>query len=139
LITPALIHNQIDDNKTIEFNGFITRKLDKEGRISIIINLIELITQQTNKFSEEEIKKITLINQKIEQGFKDLDAFIKNAIFNNRRFPPAMQISSANFSPSNMWISETTTFAPAVANNCAAAFPIPDAAPVIITVLFFIQ
>lgn len=85
LITSALMHNQLEDNKTIEFTGFITRRLDKQGRIELIINLIELFSQKVNRFSEEESKKIILINKKIEDGFKDLDAHIKNCIFNNKR------------------------------------------------------
>lgn len=85
LLTSELLHNQLDDNKTIEFNGFITRKLDKGGRISIHINLMELLDQRMNKFSDEETKKILLINKKVTEGFKDLDAHIKNCIFNNKR------------------------------------------------------
>jgi hypothetical protein len=85
LLTSELLHNQLEDNKTIEFNGFITRKLDRQGRIAIHINLIELLAQTVNKFSEEEIKKILLINQKVATGFKDLDAHIKNSVFNNKR------------------------------------------------------
>jgi exodeoxyribonuclease VII large subunit len=85
LLTSALMHNQLEDNKTIEFNGFISRKVEKDGKISIHINLIELLAQRVNKFSEEEIKKIGLLNKKVEKGFKDLDAHIKDAIFHNRR------------------------------------------------------
>src|SRR5665647_2468253 len=58
LLTSELLHNQLDDNKTLELNGFVTRKLDRQGRIAIHINLIELLAQTVNKFSEEEIKKI---------------------------------------------------------------------------------
>ena len=61
LHTSELLHNQLDDNKTIEFNSFVTRKLDKQGRIVIYLNLIELLIQTINKFSEEEIKKILRI------------------------------------------------------------------------------
>jgi len=85
LLTSELLHNQLDDNKTIELNGFVTRKLDKQGRIVIYLNLIELLAQTVNKFSEEEIKKILLINKKVAAGFKDLDAHIKNSVFNNKR------------------------------------------------------
>jgi exodeoxyribonuclease VII large subunit len=85
LITPVLWHSKLDDNKTIEFNGFITRKLNKTGKIEIHINLVELLAEKTNKFSEEETKRILLINQKIEIGFKDLDAHIKAKIFNNEK------------------------------------------------------
>ncbi len=85
LITSALLHNQLEDNKTIEFNGFITRRVDKLGRIEININLIELLDQRTNTYSEEETKKIELINRKVNSGFKDMDAFIKDCLFHNRK------------------------------------------------------
>lgn len=85
LLTSALMHNQLEDNKTIEFNGFISRKVERDGKISIYINLIELLAQRVNKFSEEETKKIELLNKKVEKGFKDLDAHIKDAIFHNKR------------------------------------------------------
>jgi hypothetical protein len=85
LVTSALMHNQIEDNKTIEFKGFITRKTTNKGSIEIIINLIELLSERVNKFSAEESKKILLINKKVDIGFKDLDALIKNKIFNNKQ------------------------------------------------------
>ena len=85
LVTSALMHNKVEDNKTIEFKGFLSRKTTNKGSIEIIINLIELISERVNKFSEEETKKILLINKKVLSGFKDLDAHIKNSIFNNKR------------------------------------------------------
>jgi exodeoxyribonuclease VII large subunit len=85
LLTPAILHNKLDDNKTIEFNGFITRRLDKQGRIEIRIHLVELLAQRVNTFSEEEAKKILLLNKKVDIGFRDLDALIKASIFNNKR------------------------------------------------------
>lgn len=85
LITSAIIHNQLEDNKTIEFNGFLTRRADKQGKIELIINFIELLAQRVNKFSEEETKKILLINKKVATGFKDLDAHIKTAIYNKKQ------------------------------------------------------
>jgi len=85
LLTSAIMHNRLEDNKTIEFNGFISRRVEKQGNIVLIINLVELLAQKTNKFSEEETKKILLLNKKVEKGFKDLDAHIKNAIFHNKR------------------------------------------------------
>ena len=85
LITSALMYHQLNHNKTIEFNGFITRRLDKQGRIELNINLVELLDERVNKFSEEDIKKISLISKKIEAGFKDLDSYIKNSLFNERK------------------------------------------------------
>jgi exodeoxyribonuclease VII large subunit len=83
LVTPTLLHNKLDDNKTIECNAFITRKLDKQGRIEIHLNLVELLAERINSFSEEDARKIMLLNKKVDSGFKDLDAHIKTKIFNN--------------------------------------------------------
>jgi hypothetical protein len=84
LVTSALMHNQIEDNKTIEFRGSITRKTTNKGSIEIISNLIKLLSERVNNFSAEESKKILLINKKVDNGFKDLDAVIKNNIFKNK-------------------------------------------------------
>jgi hypothetical protein len=59
------MHNQIEDNKTIEFKGFITPKTTNKGSIEIIINLIELLSERVNIFSAEESKKIFLMNIKM--------------------------------------------------------------------------
>jgi exodeoxyribonuclease VII large subunit len=37
LVTSALMHNQIEDNKTIEFRGFITGKTTNKGSIETIL------------------------------------------------------------------------------------------------------
>ncbi len=102
LITPMLLHNQLVENKTIELNGFITRKSNKQGQIDISINLIELISQKANIFSEEDIKKIDLINKKIQIGFKDLDAHIKNCIFNNKQISIQIVIGKSSIIDSDI-------------------------------------
>ncbi len=87
LLTPALLHDKLEDNRTIELNGYITRKVNnRNASIEINLHLIELLNQQINKFSEEDVKKIDLVNGKLTLGFKDLDTCIKKAIFENRTF-----------------------------------------------------
>jgi exodeoxyribonuclease VII large subunit len=55
-----------------------------------------------NKFSEEESKKILLINKKVHAGFKDLDALIKNKIFNNKRISIKVVIDKARIIDSDI-------------------------------------
>lgn len=86
LVTPAILHNQLNDNRTIEFNAYINRRISKIGQIEIQINLIDLISQQANKYTEEDLKKLYILNKKIDIGSKDLDMAIRNAIFHNIRF-----------------------------------------------------
>jgi exodeoxyribonuclease VII large subunit len=85
-----LFRNRLTSNTTIEIRGFITKQIDNKGSISILVNPIELIEQTSNKYSEEDVKKIEIINKKISLGFKDLDSHIKQYIYNNQK--PSIKI-----------------------------------------------
>lgn len=84
LILPSLIRNQLDDNKTIEFLGFISRRLDKLGRIELQLNIVQLTRQQPNQFTEEDLKRVELLNKKVAAGFRDLDALLQKNIYDNK-------------------------------------------------------
>jgi exodeoxyribonuclease VII large subunit len=84
LLVPELLRKDLKNNTTIEIRGYITRKLDNYGRIELQIVVTELLEQRINKFSEEDIKKIDLLNRKTEVGFKDLDSVIKKKIFDQQ-------------------------------------------------------
>jgi len=84
LLVPALLRKDLKNNTTIEIYGYISRKLDNYGRIELQIVITELIEQRANKFSDEDFKKIVLLNRKTEIGFKDLDSLIKKKIFDQQ-------------------------------------------------------
>jgi exonuclease VII large subunit len=84
LITPSLLRNQLDENKTIEFQGYITRRLDRMGRIELQLNISELTNQQANKFSEEDVKRLEILNKKISTGLKDLDTYLQKNLYENK-------------------------------------------------------
>lgn len=86
LIVPALIRNRITPNKTILFWAYITKKVvNIGGRIELQINMSELVEQTHNKYSEEELKAIELQQLKAQQGFRDVNSFLKNKIINNEK------------------------------------------------------
>ena len=81
LIVPALIRNTLVQNKTIEFNAFVTRKVVANGgRIELQLTVCDLLNQTTNKFSDEEIRAIEIQQRKANQGFRDLDAVLKKKL-----------------------------------------------------------
>lgn len=96
LITSNLIHNDLKDNTTIIFNGFLTRKADKYGRIEFQLNFIELLNVTANKFSDEDIKKIEIINEKLKHGIKDIDSLIKQHVYNNQKIKLAIIIGKSS-------------------------------------------
>jgi hypothetical protein len=83
LVTANLVHNQLKDNTTILFTCFLSRKIDKQGRVEFHLNFIELVNVTPNKYSDEDIKKIEIINLKLKSGIKDLDSQIKQHVYLN--------------------------------------------------------
>lgn len=95
IITSSLVHNDLKDNTTIQFNGFVTRKIDKYGRIEFQVNFIDLMHTSANKYSEEDAKKIEIINAKLKSGIKDLDSLIKHHAYNNSKMKIAVIIGKS--------------------------------------------
>jgi hypothetical protein len=85
LIVPALIRNQLTDNKTIEIVCYITKKAEKDGSVRLLANVTDLVNQTQNKYTSEEIRTLEIQQKKSEKGFRDLDSFIKNCIYEDRK------------------------------------------------------
>ncbi len=85
LIVPALIRNQLTDNKTIEVICYITKKAEKDGSVRLLATVTDLVNQTQNKYTSEEIRTLEIQQKKSEKGFRDLDSFIKNRIYEDRK------------------------------------------------------
>jgi exodeoxyribonuclease VII large subunit len=85
LIVPALIRNQLTDNKTIEVICYINKKAEKDGSVRLLANVTDLVNQTQNKYTSEEIRTLEIQQKKSEKGFRDLDSFIKNCIYDERK------------------------------------------------------
>lgn len=87
LIVPALIRNELQPNKTVTINGFITRRVvSNASRIDIQLTVTELVEQTVNKYSNDEIKRIELQQAKAAAGFRDVQGYIKEKIINDQPF-----------------------------------------------------
>jgi hypothetical protein len=85
LIVPALIRNQLTNNKTIEVICYITKKAEKDSSVRLLATVTDLINQTQNKYTAEEIRTLEIQQKKSEKGFRDLDSFIKDCIYNQRK------------------------------------------------------
>jgi exodeoxyribonuclease VII large subunit len=85
LIVPALIRNQLTDNKTIEVICYITKKAEKDGSVRLLATVTDLVNQTQNKYTLEEIRTLEIQQKKSEKGFRDLDSFIKNCVYDERK------------------------------------------------------
>ena len=85
LLVPELLRKDLKNNTTIEIHGYVARKLDNYGRIELQIVITEFIEQSVNRYTEEDSKKIELLNKKAAVGLLDLDLLIKKKIYEQQK------------------------------------------------------
>lgn len=84
---PALIRNDLQANKTVTLNGFITRRVvNNASRIEVQLTVTDLVAQVQSKYSDEDVKRIALQQAKAAAGFRDVAGFIKAQIIANASF-----------------------------------------------------
>lgn len=87
IIVPALIRNNLQANKAITVNGFITRRVvNNASRIDVQFTVTDLIEQTQSKYTEEDTQRITILQKKADTGFRDLSAYIKEKIGREEHF-----------------------------------------------------
>src|SRR6476620_9967613 len=81
LIVPAPIRHDITPQQTIECTGYLTKRVQlNAGKIDLHVNVVEVLSQQESLYTEEQLKAFEVLQRKAEQGYKDVDAFIKKRI-----------------------------------------------------------
>ena len=81
LVVPALLRTGLVPNKTIEFYGYITKRVVLNGgRIEVHAVMTQLVQQTVNTYSEKEIRAVEVLQRKVEMGFGDVDGFLKQRV-----------------------------------------------------------
>jgi len=87
IIVPALIRSNLQANKAITINGFITRRVvNNASRIDVQFTVTDLIEQTQSKYTEDDARRITILQKKADAGFRDLSGFIKERIGREEHF-----------------------------------------------------
>ncbi len=103
IIVPALIRNELQANKTVTVNGFITKRVvNNASRIDIQFTVTDLVAQVQNKYSDEDLKRITLQQEKAAAGYRDVDSYIKNKIIKAEPFRIAIIIGKTGIIDSDI-------------------------------------
>jgi exodeoxyribonuclease VII large subunit len=96
LIVPALLKASLEPGKTTEFYGYITKRVAQNaGRIEIHANIMELLGQTQNKYSEKEIRSLAIQQKKAARGYRDVDRFIKARIVQQQRVSVTILVGKA--------------------------------------------
>lgn len=103
VIVPALIRNELQPNKTVTVNGFISKRVvNNASRIDIQFTITDLVAQAQNKYSDEELKRITVQQAKAASGYRDVHTYIKNKIINEQPFRIAVIIGKTGIIDSDI-------------------------------------
>lgn len=84
LVVPGLLRNELANNQTIDFYGYITHRVEKTGKISILVNISDLIGQTENKISDDDIKTFEVLQKKAKLWYRDVDSYIKKSIYEGK-------------------------------------------------------
>lgn len=87
ILVPPLIRNELQPNKTVTVNGFVTRRvMNSSGSIQIQLTVTDLVEQTQNKYNDEDVKKIELMQQKAVTGYRDVYSWLKEMIISETPF-----------------------------------------------------
>jgi exodeoxyribonuclease VII large subunit len=87
ILVPPLIRNELQPNNTITVNGFVTRRvINTSGSIQIQLTVTDLVEQTQSKYSDDDVKKIELMQQKAVIGYRDVYSWLKEQIIFEQPF-----------------------------------------------------
>lgn len=81
LVVPALLRSGLVHGKTIEFYGYITKRVVLNGgRIEVHAVMTQLLQQTANTYSEKDVRALEVMQKKVALGFGDVDGFLKGRV-----------------------------------------------------------
>ncbi|MET3982102.1 exodeoxyribonuclease VII large subunit [Mucilaginibacter sp. UYP25] len=87
ILVPPLIRNELQPNKTVTVNGFVTRRvINTSGSIQIQLTVTDLVEQTQNKYCGDDLKKIELMQRKAVTGYRDVYSWLKEKIIRESPF-----------------------------------------------------
>lgn len=87
ILVPPLIRNELQPNKTVTVNGFVTRRvINTSGSIQIQLVVTDLVEQTQSKYNDDDVRKIELMQQKAVIGYRDVYSWLKEQIISEETF-----------------------------------------------------
>lgn len=84
LVVPGLIRKDITNGQVIEVMGYMIQRMQMQnGRIEISFMVTDLVGKAQAQFSAVDKLTAKILQQKSDQGFRDVDNFIRAKVFKN--------------------------------------------------------
>ena len=81
LIVPGALRNDLIENRVIDSEAYLTKKVQAaNARIELQVNLVRILNQASSSITEDQRKIFEILQKKVNEGYKDVDSFIKTRI-----------------------------------------------------------
>lgn len=67
------------------FKGYLNKQVRKEGRIDLVFNVVELISQAQRKSPNDLERKIGIYRQKVSRGYRDVTRALKQKLLKDEK------------------------------------------------------
>ena len=62
----------------------MTKRVQPNGaKIELLVNVVEVVSEQERKYTDDQIKAFEILQRKAEQGYRDVDSYIKTRVINS--------------------------------------------------------
>lgn len=80
----AQMRSTLTTESVYVFKGYIEKRINFSN-IELILSVNEVLRKEENAINEEDVKRFEKLQKKITAGFRDLEALVKEHIYNQRK------------------------------------------------------
>lgn len=80
----AQLRATLTDNAVYVFKGYIEKRINFSN-IELILSVNEVLRKEENAINEEDVKRFEMLQKKVASGFRDIEALVKEHIYNERK------------------------------------------------------
>jgi exodeoxyribonuclease VII large subunit len=103
LAVPAVIRPQFLQNKIVECNVYLTKRVQLiGGRIDLQLNVVEVLSGNSFSYVNTQLKAFDIVRKKAEAGYKDVNGFIKSKIINGEPITVNILLGKSDIIDSDM-------------------------------------
>lgn len=81
---PSLLRSKLENNAIYIFKGYIEKKINFSA-IELLFVVDDILQKEVNNVSETDLKRFEMLQKKVVTGFRDLEALVKDHIYNERK------------------------------------------------------
>jgi exodeoxyribonuclease VII large subunit len=80
LRVPSLLRSRLEEGQLYLFRGYMEKRVNYSA-IELVFTVDELLQKESNPMSEEDAKRLSLLQQKVTKGYRDFEALVKESVY----------------------------------------------------------